>query len=252
MTAQNATYAMTMPYFFVVYLATSPTVSATKASVMTDIAEVASIPFSIIAGYVIPAVMLALPAPSLQNYENKQIWMAIWQASPIWVSCFQQIFKRVIGFLFPAAHQPSSANSMEALRHIYSVLLVMAGVPHILSAALTITSMIFPSIFAPEYVGMFNLSKVAIPSTVMASTKMPNIGSGAYLLLQYDEMIGSTAVVLWASFMWTRANNSNKPFDKLPNLIGLIALLVPLTGPAGCAITLMWLRDELVFAEKSQ
>ena len=246
---QNASFAVTVPLFLALYLATSPTVSATSTTIGTDPLETSAIPLSLTIGYMIPAVMLSLPAPSMQSFEAKQIWLAAWQVFPLWVAACQQIIKIILRSVF-FGRQESIIRSLAVLRITYAFLLIFAGVSHIAAGTLTATSMMFPSIFAAEYVEAFDFAKVHVPAAITPATKMPSIGSGAFMLLQYDEIVGSTAVLLWASFMYVRAHHQlNTTKDWLQNTV-IFTLVTVVAGPAGAAVALIWARDELVLKQK--
>ena len=78
---------------------------------------------------------------------------------------------------------------------------------------------------------------------------MPSIGSGAFLLLQYDELIGSGAMLLWALALFFNVYKTTS-WSYSPSILCLGATVTfVLTGPLGLATACMWARDELVFAE---
>ena len=241
-----------MPVFLSLYLATSPTVSATKGTIMTSFHETASLPFSLLTGFIVPAVMLSLPAPSVQSFERKQTWLAIWQAFPIWVAASQQVFKRCINYVTPETARNTTANSRNIMRIVYGSLILFAGMTQVVFGTMIMTPILFRDLFAPEYAEAFNLSKALIPAAVTSSTKMVDIGSGALLFLQYDEAIGSIALLLWASFMFVNASGHRQPFNQWLKLALGISSLTALIGPSACSVALLWARDELVFEGKLQ
>ncbi|MCJ1404566.1 hypothetical protein MMC11_007792 [Xylographa trunciseda] len=249
---QNVAWAVIMPTYLALYIATSPTVSATKGTIMVSYHETASLPLSLFAGFVVPAVMLALPAPSMQSFESKQTWLAIWQAFPIWVSAFQQVFKRCIDSVTPATSRKTTTNNRNMMRIVYGLLILFSGVTQIVTGTLTATSVLLPGLFAQQYAGVLNPSSAFIPAAATSSVKMPTIGSGAILFLQYDEAVGSIAVLIWATFMFASVYGKKQPFSHWAKLALGMTLLTTLTGPMGCSVALMWARDELVFDGKLQ
>ncbi|MCJ1392879.1 hypothetical protein MMC18_005751 [Xylographa bjoerkii] len=249
---QNITWAVTMPIYLTLYLATSPTVFATKTTILTNFHETAGLPFSLFTGFIVPAVMLSLPAPSVQSFESKQTWLAVWQAFPIWVSVFQQVFKRCIESAAPRTSRKTITNDRNMMRIVYGFLILFAGATQVAIGTLSATSLLFPGLFARGYAGIFNPSKAFIPTAITSSAKMPTIGSGALLFLQYDEAIGSIAVLLWASFMFLNVYGMKQPFKQWVKLALGIALLTITTGPMGCSAALMWARDEMVYEGKLQ
>ena len=132
----------------------------------------------------------------------------------------------------------------------YTFLLILAGVSHIAAEALIATSMMFPSIFAAEYAEAFSFTKVHIPAAMTPATKMPSIGSGAFMLLQYDELVGFAGLLLWASFLYVRARNQFSTTRKWLQDIVIFTLVTAVAGPAGAAVALIWARDELVLKQK--
>lgn len=249
---QNATYAVVAPILLTLSLATSKTESLTTAAVITDAYEVASIPASLVLGFAVPAAMLALPAPSMQSFEAKQTWMAVWQGFPIWVAAFQQIVKRYMSFMLLKPDQPPPERNMKPLSRVYLFLFVVAAGSHLAAMTLMVTSTLFPSILPAGYAGAFNLFKVMVPSAITAGTTMSDVGSGALMLLQYDEIVGSTAVLLWASFLYLQAHKRFHGTGIWLETAGVLALLTTLAGPVGCAVFLMSARDQMVFAQKNE
>lgn len=87
---------------------------------------------------------------------------------------------------------------------------------------------------------------------------MSSIGSGAMLIIQYDEIIGSIAVVLWALFLFTTAFHTSYSQGRGTNAAVAWALifhsvtLTALAGPLGYAAIAIWGRDELVFAREKE
>ena len=77
---------------------------------------------------------------------------------------------------------------------------------------------------------------------------MPSIGHGALLLLQYDGLVGSASLVIWASALFVRAYGRRRVFDRWLSLVAANVMLTVMTGPVGCVVVLIWARDELVLS----
>jgi len=254
---QNMAFAVLMPLYLLLHLSTSPTVSSpTPATISIEISKLSSIPISTTLGYILPSILVALPAPSIVSYETKQTFMAIWQVFPIWVSLFQQaistfVFLRTFDVIDRFSPPTFDANIRvsTALTTVYVFALAIAGITHLSTVTLMVTSMLFPGLFAPEYIGVFNPSKVFLPAGISPATKMSTIGAGALNLLQHDEFIGSAALVIWAAVLFASACNMKKKFDSWLTLAGEVCVLTALAGPVGCAVALIWARDELILGE---
>ena len=137
-------------------------------------------------------------------------------------------------------------KTLSALRSVYLFLVLFAGYTHVSTVAAILLSVFFPGLFASNYVGAFNAWTVFIPGDMTGSVKIQDVGPGIHLFLQYDEIIGSTALLIWATILYVRADSRQKAFDKWPQLVVAMSFLMLLTGPSGCAVTLLWARDELI------
>lgn len=250
---QNAAYAVIVPLYLIIYLSNSPLVWSKQASnYQVDTADSAAIPISMALGYILPIVLMSLPAPSVINFEQKQIFMTIWQMFPLWVAILQTILPYLIVTFTKSQVTTASQiheNKLRSLRRLYVVLLVVAGTGQVSTFTLLATSKWFPGLFASGFIGVINSSNVFVPGAITPSTKMPSIGAGAHLLLQYDELIGSTSIALFATVLYINIYQITKSYNTftIQVLCGLAALI--LTGPLGYAVACIWARDELIAAE---
>ena len=246
---QNATYAIVVSIWCIVYLSTSPLISSRHiTNILVDVPNIMGIAIALTLGYVLPTVLMSLPAPSIVNYDLKQWLMTVWQFFPIWVSMVQGI----VSYLLSKLRKPSQAPTthiIRPMRVLYAGLLTVAGIGQVSTMTLVATSKFFPGLFAPEFVGVFDFSSVFLPAVITPSIKMPSIGAGALLLFQYDQSIGSTSMVLWSTvlFINTYRNGAIHQNGALMIVGGII--LMALTGPLGYATACIWARDELIFAD---
>ncbi len=250
---QNAAYAVIVPLYLIIYLSTSPLISSQKVSnYLVDAADIAAIPISMALGYVVPSILMSLPAPSVIKFEQKQIFIAIWQMFPLWVAVLQTILPYlVVRTTKGQLMTPSEVRGHElrSLRRLYTILLIVAGIGQVSTFTLLATPTWFPGLFTSEYTGVFKPSNVFVPTAVSPSTKMPSTGAGAHLLLQYDEFIGSTSMALFTTVLYINIYRISKVYSNFTYQVmhGIAALV--LTGPLGYAVACMWARDELIAAE---
>ena len=193
---------------------------------------------------------MSLPAPSVISHEQKQTYIATWQMFPIWVSLVQV----ALPYMIPKPANTSSSKSLglqelRTMRILYGGLLIVAGLGQAATAMLVATSSFFPDLFALEFKGAFNPSKVFLPAAVSPSIKMHSIGSGTHLLFQYDNLIGSGAMVLWSTALFMMVYRKCRSVQSEASLIvyGIMAMF--LTGPLGYATACIWARDELLVSE---
>lgn len=205
-------------------------------------------------GYALPAILMSLPAPSIIDYDQKQTFMAIWQVFPIWVATLQAVLPYLISKFTrdrTITSLQSQRHEMDSLRQLYRFLLIIAGVGQVSTFTLLATSKWFPGLFRPNFAGVFDPSDVFVPRSISASAKMPSIGAGAHLLLQYDEFVGSSSMAFFATVLYIHKRRIGTTYSEYvaPVLQGIGVLL--LTGPLGYAVACVWARDELIAAERS-
>lgn len=249
--AQNYAIANTLPMLFLTYLATSPTVhGASLSTILPSTAALVSLPFSLILGYFVPSIAMMLPL-SVVSHSAQQDWLAIWQAFPLWVSIFQLILPVVISpFLEQGDGRKNIDTNVEALRTTYTFLKYLSTFGHIASWSLALKTLASPKMFAagiPEALHPWN---VWVPINISPSFKVPDIGTGAQLFLQYDRIGSSASIVIWAFYMYSQTNIKKDEglFAKAWSL-GKTLATAAFIGPAGAAVTLMDARDEAVLAQ---
>ena len=251
---QIAAYAFVLPIYLAIYLSTSPLVSSKSVSDhLVETNHVAAIFPALLIGFILPSILMCLPAPSVLSYEQKQTYIAIWQLFPIWVSMVQA----VLPYVMPKPVKTSSTKSsgsqeLHSMKILYVGLLIIAGFGQAATATLIATSTFFPDLFASEFKGAFNPSSVFLPAAVSPSTKMLSIGSGTHLLLQYDELIGSGAMVLWSTTLFMIVYRKYRSHQSEASLIAYGIMAMVLTGPLGYATACIWARDELLISQAEE
>ena len=248
---QMGTFAVFMPMHLAIHLSTSPTVFSRKATdFAVDVPRMLSLPASFVIGFLVPAVALSLPAPSILTYGQKQTWLAAWQAFPIWMEISQQSLSLVVPMIWGSrlpAHQDrkaSDAYSIRALRIAYIFALVFAGVTRIATISVSLTSKLFPDIFAPEFREVLDPSNVFLPASLLPSKKMNSVGEGALQLLQYDEFCGSLALIIWSAALLVKKYSEFHSFDisaalKLLGAATVLIVSVPVSDASNC-LSLIW------------
>lgn len=246
---QNASYAFVMPIWCIIYLSTSRMVSSRRVSdFLVDVPNLVGIAVSISLGYVLPSILMSLPAPSIIDHDLKQWFMTFWQFFPVWVSVVQGVVPYLLPRLGEASGGPK-IRMLRSMRILYAGLLVIAGIGQVSTMALLATSNFFPGLFAPEFVGVFSPFAVFVPAAISPSTKMPSIGAGALLLLQYDQIIGSTSMALWSTVLLIHTFRNGATHQSIALIFVGGVVLMALTGPLGYATACIWARDELIVAD---
>lgn len=246
---QNATFALLAPFYLLIDLLLWPgLVTPSPETYLPDAASLLAIPLAMITGYLVPSVLISLPAPSIVSHDRKQLFMSIWQVFPLWVGVSHQLLKRLLAGR--VSHGPRV--KIAAQRSVYLFALLLAMITHISTFTAIGLSTWFPGLFAARYQGAFGFASTFVPDRLFEPSQTKTIGDGAHLLLQYDELTGSTALLLWA----IAVASATRPRCSWPSdmvdflLIALVATV--LTGPIGAAAILSWLRNERVIGNNEK
>ena len=248
---QSATYTVVIPLWCIAYLSLSRTISSRRLSdLLVSPSDLAGIAFAMVNLYILLTFLMSLPAPSIISHDLKQRFMAFWVFFPLWVSLSQG----AVAYLLPRSREeangaPPSSRSVIWMRALYAGLLTAACLGQAKTLTLMWTSSFLPDLFAREFLGVFDFSKVFIPATTSPYTKMPSIGAGAFLMLQYDYFIGSMAMTLWSTVMFINTYKNGTTERSVALMIGGGFVMLALTGPLGYATAFVWARDELVIGE---
>ncbi|KAL8658587.1 MAG: hypothetical protein Q9202_007516 [Teloschistes flavicans] len=249
---QNADFAVIIPLFCAAHLATSPTISFRKQrDFLLDQMKLTSLPYSMAIGLLLPTIAAALHAPSVVSHERKQTLMAIWQAFPIWVGVSQWSIASVRSLLGnKSSTGKPQISTVKSMRTIYAILLTFAVVTRISTWAVSISATLFPSLFAPDIVSSLTPSAVFKPLSASPSVKVPSIAAGSLQLLQYDEMVGAAAMVVWSTALYLSASGRKEPGEWM-SLIAKGVAIEALAGPQGFAVVAIWARDEKILAKEN-
>ncbi|KAL8767078.1 MAG: hypothetical protein Q9209_006305 [Squamulea sp. 1 TL-2023] len=250
---QNVAFAVVAPIYFAIHLSTSPTVSSRKQSdYLPDPSTLRSIPYSVTIGFILPTILLALPAPSVVSYETKQLFMAIWQAFPLWVGALQLMVPLIGSRLIQTVTvKRTHKDTIGSMRTVYAMMLVIAIITRLSTWTMSICAFLLPDIFAPEVGQLLKPAIVFFPAAGTPLVKMPSIAAGALLFLQYDEMIGAAAMVLWGAILYVSAMDRKGPAG-WALLVTKGVVIEALAGPQGFAVAAIWARDEIIFAGENE
>ena len=247
---QNAAFAIIIPIWCIAHLSLSRTVSSRRLSdYLVNVPDLAGIAFAMVNVYILLTFSMSLPAPLAISHDLKQWLVAFWQFFPLWVSLVQG----AVSYLLPRLEDESSGASSIArvrwMRALYAGILTAAGLGQAKTLALMWTSRFLPGLFADEFTGVLNFSNVFLPATTSPYVKVPSIGAGAFLSLQYDYFIGSISMALWSTVLFANTYRNGTIERSLALMIAGGFVMLALAGPLGYATAFVWARDELLVAE---
>lgn len=250
-----AAFTVVVPLYFVIHLSTSPTVTSREQSdflpKFASPIDVTSLPYSVALGFILPSIAMALPAASVVSYERKQLFIALWQVFPIWIGILQQIIpslRRYFLHIAPVGYEWTKKRTFGSMRTTYGLMLTVAIVTRVSAWTISVSSILFPSIFAPEVINSLTPSAVFKPAGVSASVKMPSIAAGSLQFLQYDEMVGGAAIVVWSVALYLNSVKKKTMGDWV-SLVVKSTGIAAVAGPQGLAVAAVWARDENIFAD---
>ncbi|KZF21035.1 hypothetical protein L228DRAFT_262102 [Xylona heveae TC161] len=261
--AQNVDFATAAPLLLALHLFTSPaSLEPSRKSPNTPAANLVIwpghllvLPFSVILGVVIPSVLACLPAPDFFSYATQQNFIALWQAFPLWITLSQLILCAVLSPILPAKERSyrsaaeRNAVVLRCLRTVYFGAFALAALAHVASVTLSVAPILFPNVFVSEYRAAFHPLRAFAPVAPWTKDTIVSLGQGALRFMQWDEIVGCTATLIWALVLNRNAHagriSPHGWFDLALKVVGLTIL----TGPAGAVIALIWGRDELVLGD---
>lgn len=249
---QNLTLACFGPIYFSIHLETSPTARPTTEKTKEETPSVLAtatrslkyLPFSIVLGYVIPSIFLGLSAPGAVSYASQQAAIAVWTPFPVWVCLAQFLFTWCDANLSSGTAKSaveSQKDYLQALRAVYAFALAGSAAVHIGTIATSVSTVLFPAIFASGYRSEFAPANLLFPK----NEKVGSIGAGVLNFMQWDQWIGYTALLLWV----LRLLQGNEKlaakgfFGWISRTLEIFAAIV-LLGPGGAAVVFIWKKDE--------
>ncbi|KAJ5533128.1 hypothetical protein N7494_009680 [Penicillium frequentans] len=240
--AQLKTFALWGPLYCGLHLATS--ITATKPTVQNiRIPRIIrfAIPIAYAIGYVIPSILMVLPAPNVISTDQKQIFIAVWQAWAISVGIMTTMAFYLLG---PWIRDDTSTDH----RGVYAFAFVYAAVAHLISWTISLATVVAPALFHDRYVQALHPSNVFLLPSPWNTAAFPveDVSVAAHHFLRWDCLIGSACMQIWAVTLYVRACRIGGEPINWSVLGAKIVLLTILGGPIGSAVALMWERDNLI------
>lgn len=252
---QNVTYTLAVPIYLVIHLFSSPVARPEpgRDAITVDIVDLNLIPLCTSLAFVLPAILMALPSPSILSPSTHYCWHAVWQAFPLW----QSILQRVLRNMIPDAHtSPNSpAKTRLAARRFYTGIIGISTIAHIAILAIASTPghvipSLWPDVVRDAFVETSFLSVFApappwsppiVDATVVpiSPDAMPPL---VLWFLQWDLYSGTTAMLLWAVYLCRAA----EPESSLGDVAGKALLWTAVCGPVGAVAVMLRGRDEIV------
>ena len=228
--------------------------SVTAEDLNVEQRHLTAIPVSFVLGYILPVILLSLPAPRLVSRKFKHTVSGWYQQWSLFVAFFHYAYLFLLRddhALLPQQLVPSSSSTLASLRLIYSLAFVMAAVPHWIVGSISFTAGLRPSMFNEKEAKALSPWKILVPTLPFKPRKARDISQGFLWLIQWDYLVGTVGMIVWALVLHSNARNVYRPDDKWTQTILRFAGYLILGGPGGLPVGIMWERDEWVFGPKA-
>ncbi|OJJ96410.1 hypothetical protein ASPACDRAFT_1890833 [Aspergillus aculeatus ATCC 16872] len=210
---------------------------------------------AIVLSYLVPAALMTLPvASTISNSSNfHQLAIVAWNIYPLLTLASLYTLRPFLKLIAPAGTtQTTPATSKKNEAHIHAIraatipALLFSTLMHISTASVSITTVLFPTLFQPIYHNELHPTAIFIPPLAIGpQAKSPGDGVRGFLL--WDQVAGYSTVMIvvmlelrsaWAAkgwdFRWQRM---------IPVALGGSLLL----GPGSACLLGSWVRDEVLF-----
>ena len=247
---QSIGYGIIMPTYCGVHLLMSPTASSEPSRIHKSVhprgdPTLDTLPWSILCGYILPAVMMSLPCFSPTVH---QCLVAVWQVFPVWILTLQYIFGKA-SCLVRGPRQSISRTSgtymtdRESLNQVYRFAFTLATLTHCITLGLIGLVQYFPALMPTSSGHAVTIQDVFLPPNFWTRTQISDMVQGAHGFCQYDQYVGSIAVIVWA--MTPRFNVRGKSMSarEWVQLASEVVGYGMVAGTAGALVMLLWVRD---------
>lgn len=241
---QLITIGATLPLYFTLYLYTSPVPAARgsealAAAISVDPVQSRAVIASVALGTLLPTILAALPSPLVVAPHTQEIFLAMWQAFPLWSGIAQVVAAWVVGALglVPEAARSRPETRTHDLRRVYVCTLSFVA----LSCYGVVGYVFWKSGWASE-AALRALVEVVRPPSPWSQEKMASVEKATLALLQWDLYCASAATWTWVVYMAYQRKGFGQVAKDLGRLVGWSALV----GPGGAALAVVWGRDAEV------
>ncbi|KAK1585003.1 uncharacterized protein LY79DRAFT_581298 [Colletotrichum navitas] len=240
---QLCTIGITLPIYFLLHTYTSAIPHAVSpeafaAAISVDPVQSRAVLWSVTLGAGLPTLLAALPPPRVIAPRTSEIFLAAWQAFPLWTGIAQLAFSRAVAFLraVPRAGTPAAAWSLTSreLGRVYARVLPVVA----LISCGALGYAFRASGGAPEPTAAL-LKQMFVPPSPLSRAKMASLEKGVLGMLQWDMYCASLATWTWVVYMAYRRKGARGAVSDL----GKLVMWSPVVGPCGAALAVVWERD---------
>lgn len=249
---QLSAIACTGPLWALWYLTNSPLIAddisfehlRNKSS--TPPRQVILILPSLVLGYLLPAVAMALPSPGLVSNNFQQLALVAWNIFPVLVYLAMRVLQMVLPVGKGSIWNKEYTFRRTATCILNATMLLISFTTHIGLTSISLSTILFPNLWAPEAIREFNPASLLIPP--VSVTRAQTVGDGVRSFFLWDQVFGYTVGILVAwlqlrTVLISRGWHRQWPWPKV--LLGIIGGTM-IAGPGSVCLGLNWIRDEIL------
>ncbi|GKT83858.1 hypothetical protein Ct61P_01708 [Colletotrichum tofieldiae] len=238
---QLCTVGATLPIYFLLYIHTSPIpdtfgADAFASAISIDPVQARAVLGSLALGAILPTLLAALPSPNLITPHTQEVFLAIWQAFPLWSGIAQFILSQVIGVLgvLPKAKRPTAQSKINDLRRIYTFTLAIVAL-----VSYGVVGYVFWTSKWASQPAIEALKDMLIPPSPFSKARMASVERGTLAFLQWDMCCASLATWSWIMYMAYQRKGVGGA------VMGFVKLVMwsAVVGPGGATLAVVWGRD---------
>ncbi|KAG0652379.1 Citreoviridin biosynthesis D [Hyphodiscus hymeniophilus] len=256
---QNITFTVTLPIWLFIHLLTSPVAkpplgSHASSALLISTLDLKILPLTLLLGYIVPSILMALPTPSVTSPIEHQKYIALWQPFPVWCVIIQTLLKYVIGTVASGnaekgKHQSTlGASYLNSAKGVYSFITTLCVITHLPVLLLSVLPSSVSQNSSPtlQKLAVESFSSVYLPYFPSLAHKVPSFAAGVHTFLQWDLYIGSTAMLIWGILLNRSAKEAFRGEAGWGGLVVKVVTWLLLAGPCGALAVLLWERDAIV------
>ncbi|PWY86769.1 hypothetical protein BO70DRAFT_333206 [Aspergillus heteromorphus CBS 117.55] len=250
LSAQTLTFAFAAPLYCALQLSVSPTAkSPTPDTIRIPRPVLRAFPWVFAISFIVPSGLMILPVSDTITTDLKQIFIALWQPFPAYIS----LLLTLVHVGGPPLNRPDGTGrkDLRALRFVYAFAFAHTAINHLVSWTISLTTVFAPTVIAVPFREQLHPSLVfGIPTPWTSPVlQVTSVAEGVHAFLRWDCLIGSAGMVVWASALYVAAHRAVLGCVGWGRLLVKVVLLGLVAGPVGAAVELVWERDELVLSE---
>ena len=188
-----------------------------------------------------------MPGVTARDINSKHALAGIYQQWNLYISLCQFLLITMLGLGGDAAPSGESPESrLVSLKHIYTLIIIIAGVTFWIPVAVALAEGIRRALGLQQIHPLVRPWDVFFPPSPFGGKTAKNASEGGRWLIQWDTFTGTAATVVWAAALHLQARMSVEESASLLDMQKGVFWPTLLGGPMGLPAAWLWQRDEMM------